>query len=116
MVMRMAFKSADYTGAIAVYLIFLAFATLTMAILIFMDALSVFLHALRLHWYAIKLLFILLRLDEGRFLGSNFKANSIPAWVTALSHSLSKRSWHWPNNKTTSENKTETLEALFVGG
>jgi len=50
MVMRMAFTYDSYVGVVAVYLIFFAFGSLTIAILVFMDALSVFLHALRLHW------------------------------------------------------------------
>jgi len=50
MVLRQAFAITGYAGCIAVYLIFWAFATLTVAVLVFMEGLSAFLHALRLHW------------------------------------------------------------------
>jgi len=49
MVMKMAFKS-DFSGVIWLYIIFAAWAFLTLSILVLMEGLSAFLHTLRLHW------------------------------------------------------------------
>jgi V-type H+-transporting ATPase subunit a len=50
MVFRNALALDGYLGAVATYVIFFAFATLTLFILVLMEGLSAFLHALRLHW------------------------------------------------------------------
>uniref|UniRef100_A0AC34QSB6 V-type proton ATPase subunit a n=1 Tax=Panagrolaimus sp. JU765 TaxID=591449 RepID=A0AC34QSB6_9BILA len=50
MVFRHAFALDGYEGAVATYVIFFIFASLTLAILVLMEGLSAFLHALRLHW------------------------------------------------------------------
>jgi len=50
MVFRVGFANDGYMGAIATYLLFFVFATLTLFILVLMEGLSAFLHALRLHW------------------------------------------------------------------
>ncbi|CAH2276512.1 V-type proton ATPase 116 kDa subunit a isoform X1 [Pelobates cultripes] len=50
MVMHFGLSSAGWVGLIAVFIIFAAFAVLSVAILLVMEGLSAFLHALRLHW------------------------------------------------------------------
>ncbi|KAG9342964.1 hypothetical protein JZ751_015180 [Albula glossodonta] len=50
MVMHIGLSSRTYLGAIGLAVIFSAFATLTVCILLIMEGLSAFLHALRLHW------------------------------------------------------------------
>lgn len=50
MVMRIGFDQKSWGGLIAIFIIFSAFAVLTVAILLVMEGLSAFLHALRLHW------------------------------------------------------------------
>lgn len=51
MVMHNGLSSSGWAGLIAIFIIFAAFAVLTVAILLVMEGLSAFLHALRLHWY-----------------------------------------------------------------
>uniref|UniRef100_A0A8C0FC67 V-type proton ATPase subunit a n=1 Tax=Bubo bubo TaxID=30461 RepID=A0A8C0FC67_BUBBB len=50
MVMHNGFNSSSWAGLIVIFIIFAAFAVLTVAILLVMEGLSAFLHALRLHW------------------------------------------------------------------
>ncbi|KAM4748523.1 V-type proton ATPase 116 kDa subunit a 4 [Rhinophrynus dorsalis] len=50
MVMHSGLSSSTWAGLIGVFIIFAAFACLTIAILLVMEGLSAFLHALRLHW------------------------------------------------------------------
>ncbi|XP_053321240.1 V-type proton ATPase 116 kDa subunit a 4-like [Spea bombifrons] len=50
MVMRAGLQNGSWVGVIAVLVIFVIFAALTVAILLIMEGLSAFLHALRLHW------------------------------------------------------------------
>ncbi|XP_066405793.1 V-type proton ATPase 116 kDa subunit a 4 isoform X1 [Molothrus aeneus] len=50
MVMHNGLSSSSWAGLVAIFIIFAAFAVLTVAILLVMEGLSAFLHALRLHW------------------------------------------------------------------
>ncbi|KAM9388409.1 V-type proton ATPase 116 kDa subunit a 4 [Phaethornis superciliosus] len=50
MVLHNGFSSSSWAGLIAIFIVFAAFAVLTVAILLVMEGLSAFLHALRLHW------------------------------------------------------------------
>ncbi|CAB3403407.1 unnamed protein product [Caenorhabditis bovis] len=50
MVFRQSFAADGYFGAVATYVLFFAFGTLSVFILVLMEGLSAFLHALRLHW------------------------------------------------------------------
>lgn len=50
MVFRKAFLLNGYFGAVATYILFFVFASLSVSILVVMEGLSAFLHALRLHW------------------------------------------------------------------
>ncbi|VDM57570.1 unnamed protein product [Angiostrongylus costaricensis] len=50
MVFRHAFKLDGYYGALATYILFFIFGSLSLFILVLMEGLSAFLHALRLHW------------------------------------------------------------------
>ncbi|XP_031422667.1 V-type proton ATPase 116 kDa subunit a isoform X1 [Clupea harengus] len=50
MVMKIGLSSRSFAGFLLLTIIFAAFATLTVCILLIMEGLSAFLHALRLHW------------------------------------------------------------------
>ncbi|UMM24892.1 hypothetical protein L5515_004911 [Caenorhabditis briggsae] len=50
MVFRNAFVLDGYAGAVATYILFFIFGSLSVFILVLMEGLSAFLHALRLHW------------------------------------------------------------------
>uniref|UniRef100_A0A8C6JMV3 V-type proton ATPase subunit a n=1 Tax=Melopsittacus undulatus TaxID=13146 RepID=A0A8C6JMV3_MELUD len=50
MVMHSGLSNSSWVGTIIIFIIFAAFAVLTVAILLIMEGLSAFLHALRLHW------------------------------------------------------------------
>ncbi|WKY01208.1 hypothetical protein Q1695_015316 [Nippostrongylus brasiliensis] len=50
MVFRHAFRLDGYYGALATYVLFFIFGSLSVFILVLMEGLSAFLHALRLHW------------------------------------------------------------------
>uniref|UniRef100_A0A1I7U632 DIRP domain-containing protein n=1 Tax=Caenorhabditis tropicalis TaxID=1561998 RepID=A0A1I7U632_9PELO len=50
MVFRNAFVLDGYAGAVATYVLFFIFGSLSVFILVLMEGLSAFLHALRLHW------------------------------------------------------------------
>nr|XP_033808872.1 V-type proton ATPase 116 kDa subunit a isoform X2 [Geotrypetes seraphini] len=50
MVLKSGVRNGSWSGLITVFIIFAAFAVLTVAILLVMEGLSAFLHALRLHW------------------------------------------------------------------
>ncbi|XP_061227927.1 V-type proton ATPase 116 kDa subunit a 4 isoform X2 [Neopsephotus bourkii] len=50
MVMHSGLSNSSWAGIIIIFIIFAAFAVLTVAILLVMEGLSAFLHALRLHW------------------------------------------------------------------
>ncbi|PIO59944.1 hypothetical protein TELCIR_18576, partial [Teladorsagia circumcincta] len=50
MVFRHSFRLDGYYGAVATYVLFFIFGSLSIFILVLMEGLSAFLHALRLHW------------------------------------------------------------------
>uniref|UniRef100_A0A672UPA6 V-type proton ATPase subunit a n=1 Tax=Strigops habroptila TaxID=2489341 RepID=A0A672UPA6_STRHB len=50
MVLHVGLSNSSWAGLIIIFIIFAAFAVLTVAILLVMEGLSAFLHALRLHW------------------------------------------------------------------
>lgn len=50
MVLSMGLGSDSYVGSIMLYLVFAAWAVLTLGVLVMMEGLSAFLHTLRLHW------------------------------------------------------------------
>jgi V-type H+-transporting ATPase subunit a len=51
MLLDIGIKQSSSIGFVMLFVIFSAWAVLSVAILILMEGLSAFLHALRLHWY-----------------------------------------------------------------
>jgi V-type H+-transporting ATPase subunit a len=50
MVFQIGLSMDGYFGAVAMFIVFMPWSTLTVSILLLMEGLSAFLHALRLHW------------------------------------------------------------------
>jgi V-type H+-transporting ATPase subunit a len=50
MVLSIGLKMDHWWGGIMLYLVFAAWAVLTVGVLVLMEGLSAFLHTLRLHW------------------------------------------------------------------
>ncbi|KJH46968.1 V-type ATPase subunit family protein [Dictyocaulus viviparus] len=91
MVFRHAFRLDGYYGALATYILFFIFGSLSVFILVLMEGLSAFLHALRLHWHKHLPLHRKCSLIMCA-IGWNFNPNSMEDWVMSLLRSRLKKS------------------------
>lgn len=59
MIFEIGLSMDSIAGAVAMFIVFMPWSTLTIFILLLMEGLSAFLHALRLHWFVLVLVLVL---------------------------------------------------------
>jgi hypothetical protein len=84
MVLSIGLKTEGWVGGIMLYVVFSAFAVLTVGVLVLMEGLSAFLHCLRLHWQVLSTARTSMSLFEERYIYNCSKPSFIYIIIIVL--------------------------------